>query len=208
MKMHDQRGVSLIELLVAIGVFVMLVLIIDAVFISARRGASKAELGADVNQNARIAVERLTAEVRESEASSIDTAADGTGVVFKSARPSDASATFCLHWVSDAEPLAIANPGCTGTSNGSYAPRWQRWIGYYAVSGELRRVLSTSALSPDALNGGQVIATSVETFSVSKNDGPPVTIAVTFKGRGQDVVQGSGVPPQEIVLSATTIVHN
>jgi len=211
MKLRDQRGVSLIELLVAIVVFAVLVLVIDAVFISAHRGARKAELGADVNQNARVAVERLTAEIRESSAGGIATSSDDTAVVFRSARPLDSSNAFCLDWRSDTEALAIANSAasCTGLPHGgTYSPVWQRWIGYYLSSGELRRVTSTSTLNPDALSGGQVISTSVEAFSVVKDGGPPTTVTITLKGRGVEVVQGSSVPPQEIVLSVTTVIRN
>jgi prepilin-type N-terminal cleavage/methylation domain-containing protein len=211
MRLRDQRGVSLIELLVAVAVFAVLVLIIDAVFISAHRGARKAELGADVNQNARIAVERLTAEIRESSAVLISTGAGDTAVVFRSARPSDSGNGFCLDWASGTEPLAVANntPPCTGVPlTGTYAPVWQRWIGYYFDAGELRRVTSTDALDAGALSGGQVIATSVETFTVMKGAGSPATVTVALKGKGMELVQGSSVPPQEIVLNVTTVIRN
>jgi hypothetical protein len=201
----------LIELLVAVVVFAVLVLIIDAVFISAHRGAQKAELGADVNQNARIAVERLTAEIRESSAALISTGTGDTAVVFRSARISDSSNGFCMDWKSSTEPLAVANntPPCAGVPlTGTYAPVWQRWIGYYFDAGELRRVTSTDALDAGALSGGQVIATSVETFTVVKAGGTPATVTVALKGRGVDVVQGSSVPPQEILLNVTTVIRN
>jgi type IV pilus assembly protein PilW len=61
-----QRGVSLIELLVAIVVFVILFLMIDGVFIAANRSTRQAETGAEVAQNARVAMERMTREIRES----------------------------------------------------------------------------------------------------------------------------------------------
>jgi hypothetical protein len=201
----------LIELLVAVVVFAVLVLIIDAVFISAHRGSQKAELGAEVNQNARIAVERLTAEIRESTAGVISTGAGDTAVVFRSARSSDSSNGFCMDWRTSTEPLAVANntPPCTGVPfTGTYAPVWQRWIGYYFDAGELRRVTSTGALVANALSGGQVIATSVETFTVVKGGGTPATVTVALKGRGVDIVQGSSVPPQEIVLNVTTVIRN
>ena len=52
----DQRGVSLIELLVTVVVLAVLFLIIDLVFINTHRSARKVELTADASQNARVVV--------------------------------------------------------------------------------------------------------------------------------------------------------
>lgn len=224
MRLRNQHGVSLIELLVAVVVFAVLILVIDAVFISAHRGTQKAELAADVNQNARIAIERLTTEIRESSATLVSLGgtpdADGNypAVVFRSARPADASNSFCLHWASPTEPLALANPGCAGTPNGSYAPNWQRWIGYYLEAGSVKRITSRTALNPNTLADScavvsppdtcQVIATSVRTFAVSPPSGSPPALTIALEGEGEVTVQGSSVPQQEIVLKVTTALRN
>jgi len=207
MKLRDQRGASLIELLVAVVVFAIVILVMDAVFINAHRGARKAELSAGVSQNARVAVERLIAEIRESGASQIQIDAGNAAVIFRSARPSDATSAFCMDWRASSEPLALANPGCSGVPlTGTYAPVWQRWIAYYfdSGSGQVRRRVSDSALT-FPLSAGQVIATSVETFTVELSSG---TFTVTLKGMGQEVTQGSNVPAQEIMLKVSTTVHN
>lgn len=207
MRLRDQRGVSLIELLVGVVVFAILILVMDAVFINALRGARKAELGAGVTQNARVAVERLIAEVRESSTALIQIEAGNAAVIFRSARPSDASSAFCMDWKSSTEPLALANAGCSGVPlTGTYAPVWQRWIAYYfdAGSEQLRRIVSNSALT-FPVSGGQVIATSVEAFTVGLSGG---AFTVTLKGAGQEVAQGSGVPPQEIKLNVSTVIRN
>jgi prepilin-type N-terminal cleavage/methylation domain-containing protein len=202
----DQRGVSLIELLVTVVVLAVLFLIIDLVFINTHRSARKVELTADASQNARIAVERLSRELRESGAAGIQV--DGsTAVMFRTARPADASSAFCVNWRSSAEVLAVANPGCSGIPlTGTYAPVWQRWIGYYFDNGasEVRRVASTSALT-FPLSGGQVVATSVQTFTIISSSG---TYLIRAKGRGQEVVQGSAVPPQEVLLEARVGARN
>jgi prepilin-type N-terminal cleavage/methylation domain-containing protein len=205
-RLLDPRGVSLIELLVTVVVLAILFLIIDLVFINTHRSARKVELTADASQNARIAVERLSRELRESGAAGIQV--DGsTAVLFRTARPADASSAFCVNWRASTEVLAVANPGCSSIPlTGTYAPVWQRWIGYYfdSGSGEVRRVASTSALT-FPLSGGQVVATSVQTFTITSSSG---TYLIRAKGRGQEVVQGSAVPPQEVLLEARVGARN
>jgi len=203
---RDQRGVSLIELLVTVIVLSALFIIIDQVFISSHRSARKVELSADASQNARIGVERLTREMREAGVGGIQLDA-GTAVIFRTARPADASAAFCVDWRSSSEALAGANPGCSGVPlTGTYAPVWQRWVGYYfdAPSGELRRVASSSVLT-FPLVGGQVVATSVESFSIALSSD---TYLVRAKGRGQESVQGSAIPAQEVLLEGRVAVRN
>jgi prepilin-type N-terminal cleavage/methylation domain-containing protein len=204
--LRDQAGFSLIELLVTVIVMGLLFLIIDQVFISTHRSTRTVELSADAAQNARIVVERLTRELREAGAAGVQL--DGsTAVLFRTARPSDGSASFCLNWRTAADDLAVANPGCSGVPlTGTYTPVWQRWIGYYfdAGAGEVRRVASTSALT-FPLSGGQVVATSVQTFTITSSSG---TYLVRAKGRGQEVVQGSAVPPQEVLLEGRVGARN
>ena len=207
MRLRDQRGGTLIELLVGVTVFAVMILVIDAVFFNALRGARRAELSAGVSQNARVAVERLLAEIRESRIAEIQVDAGSTGVIFRSARPSDSGSVFCMDWRTSTEPLALANPGCAGVPlAGTYAPVWQRWIGYFfdAGSGQVRRITSSSALA-FPLSGGQVIATSVEGFSVSVSG---ERVSVNLKGSAQEIAQGARVPPQQILLNVSTAVHN
>ncbi len=162
---RDERGVSMVELLVALAVFGLFFLLIDTVFISTHRSSRKAELAADVQQNARIAVERLTREIRESRSTMvrIGGTSPAMGVVFTSARLSANPAVFCLYVRSSTDPNfnascfyagltgppttapftyptpPPANLVCTDPTNtyGSYQPIWQQYIGYYpqTVSG-------------------------------------------------------------------------
>ncbi len=104
-----QRGVTLIELIVALAVFALFILMIDAVFSSARTNSRKTEIAADVQQNARVAVDRLTRELREAHAPDVlvDTSqgAGRHGVLFKSARLVGTPTFFCLYVRSNTEPF-------------------------------------------------------------------------------------------------------
>ncbi len=165
---NDQRGVGLIELLVALGVFALFFLLIDTVFIGTNRSSRKAELAADVQQNARIGVERLTREIRESR--SLEIRIGGTSpamaVVFKSARLAVPQEVFCLYVRSTTDqnynsacfyggltvpPYTFPVAGCPPPAvagvcaYGTYTPIWQRYIGYWTEavgdgSYRLRRV--------------------------------------------------------------------
>lgn len=120
LNLRTQRGLTMIELLVSLAVFAMFVLMIDAVFFSANRTARKAELAADVQQNARIAVERLTRELREAQLSAIviDTSlgAGRHGIIFKSARLAGTPTVFCLYVREADDPLEMR-----GTSSNGWA---------------------------------------------------------------------------------------
>jgi len=123
----------MIELLVALAVFAMFILMIDALFSSARTNARKTEIAADVQQNARVAVDRLTRELREAHVYAagdplpadaylvVDTSAGPgrSGVLFKSARLVGDPTVFCLYVRTRAD--ARWNQSCfesfPGTSN-------------------------------------------------------------------------------------------
>ncbi len=173
---RDDRGVGLIELLVGLAIFALFVLLIDAVFTGTHRSARKAELAADIQQNARIATERLSREIRESRVSLVSTSSDGTRVVFKSARLLGSTPeVFCMYVRTTSDSLYNSscflnlpvgkrpNPGYTfpvagcppptvgsGCALGTYTPLWQYWVAYWLdASQQLHRV--TGALSdPDA----------------------------------------------------------
>ncbi len=161
--LRDQRGVTMAELLVALAVFALFVLIIDAIFVGARRGSRKAELAADVQQNARIVMERLTREIRESNQAQISTggSAGKMAVVFRSPRLATdppSGPVFCLFARNNTDPATFYNAGCftsvgvTGpnyTGNptcpagnygyttcplGTYIPLWQQYVGYYMTN--------------------------------------------------------------------------
>ncbi len=205
----DQRGLSLIELLVALAVFALLFLMVDGVFISAHRSARKAELGANVQQNGRIAIDRLTREIRETELSDIRIAADGSWVAFKSARLPGTTA-FCI----DVTSGPLYNGACNPTGN-TYTPVWQRWIvfTYDSGAGVLRREVQAMGANPTTPGAGDDIATSVRVFDARcpGSSAPYLageTFCVSLEVEGREVVQGSQVPPQQISLVSRVEIRN
>lgn len=232
---HGERGITVIELLVATAVFALFIIIVDAVFFSANRSAKKTELAADVQQNARIAVERLTREIRESGSTTpsvirVDNATPShSAIVFKSARLPQDNGKFCLYVRTTTEPLydsrCFTNGGTAGppyTSpepilpRGTYSPIWQRYVGYYVVDTpdglhELRRAVVTlaspTAALPDplSLSGGDVIATMIESFDVTLSTGE---FRITLKSKGRQVVQGVALPDQDVLLPGTVLIRN
>ncbi len=130
---RTQRGVTMIELLVALAVFALFILMIDALFSSARTNARKTEIAADVQQNARIAVDRLTRELREAHVYAagdplpaaaylvVDTSQGPGrhGILFKSARLAGTATFFCLYVRTNTEPFynATCFDGFPGSSN-------------------------------------------------------------------------------------------
>lgn len=239
----SQQGVTMIELIVALGVFALFILLIDAVFFGANRSARKAELAADVQQNARIAAERVTRELRESNVArvSVGGAAGSMAVVFKSARLNEDNSVFCLYARSTTDPVWVYDTRCFTFSGGNITPPdygappygagcdptrlapcgtytiiWQRYVGYYVVDigggvKELRRVVqqldTPGAALPDpaTLSGGDVIATHIETFDVAISG---TNVTVTLKARGVQVVQGTQLPVQEVLLPAQVFFRN
>jgi len=238
-----QQGVTIIELVVALGIFALFILLIDAVFYGANRSARKAELAADVQQNARIGAERLTRELRESNVVQVvyGGSAGSMAVVFKSARLNEDNSVFCLYARSTTDPVWVYDTRCFTFTGGNITPPdygappygagcdatklvpcgtytiiWQRYVGYYVVDvgggvKELRRVvqqLDTPAAAlpdPTTLSGGDVIATHVETFDVAISG---TNVTVTLKARGVQVVQGTQLPVQEVLLPAQVLFRN
>ncbi|HEU5300211.1 MAG TPA: hypothetical protein VFW08_12015 [bacterium] len=229
---RGERGITLIELVVAVGVFAMFIVLIDAVFIGTNRSSRKAELAVDVQQNARIAAERIAREIRESGATEVAVGATSPSVVFRSARLQQDSAKFCLYVRATTDPLydsrCFSNVGVTAPPysdpeplppRGTYTPIWQRWIGYYAIDPEsdgtyeLRRVEGNLASpsdalpSPDGLTGGNAVATHIEAFDVTL-DVSGARVTVTLKAKGREIVQGSDLPPQEMRLPGQVQTRN
>lgn len=230
-----QRGVTLIELLVGLVVFALFIVVMDALFFSANRSTRKTELAADVQQNARIAMERLTREIRESRPSEVLANSDTPGrgwMLFRSARLPADNSVFCLYVRNTTDPSYVYNPDCFTfpggnitpppytspeplSPRGTYTPIWQRYIGYYVTDTpdgllELRRVTAqlnqpTTTLSASMLTGGEVIAAFVETFDVALAG---TTFTATLKASGTEIVQGSTVPTQEVLLPGTVLIRN
>lgn len=205
-------------------VFALLVLSVDAVFITTHRSARTAEVAADVTQNARVAVERLTREIRESGASASEIREDVDGVIFKTARPADNPSVFCVNVraIGGALYNAVCNyyGGPPAANISDYAPVWQRFVAYYLNGdGELVRYVgvfsptsATAALPdrgdvPGLAEQAAVIATSVESLEITVS-APDRTVAVTLRAKGTEIVQGSEVPPQRTTLETTVLLRN
>lgn len=228
-RLRDQRGVTLIELLVALAVFALFVLMIDAIFSSARTNARKTEIAADVQQNARVAADRLVREIRETNAGIVivDTTPDLGRIVFKSARLTEDNTVFCLYTRAtsglgyDSRCFTFSGGNVTPPPyatpvfpQGSYTPIWQRSIGYFLanpVGGlyELHRLVADLSTTDAAIalpsSGGDVVATMIESFNVSISGG---TVSVTLKARGSEVVQGRAIPAQEVLLPGQSMTRN
>jgi prepilin-type N-terminal cleavage/methylation domain-containing protein len=230
-----EAGVTLIELLAALAVFALLFLMVDSVFFATHRSSKKTELAADVQQNARIAVERLVREIRESSPESTDLLIGGSAgartVVFRSARLNADNSVFCLYVRNTTDPSYMYNADCFTFAggdllappytddpvapSGTYTPIWQRYIGYYVEDTDgdgvydLKRVaaqLTTPATTlVTSLSGGDVIATYVESFDIAQSGG---VVTISLKAKGETVVQGSAVPAQEILLDGQVVVRN
>jgi len=217
-SLRNQHGVTLIELLVALAVFALFILMIDAIFSSARTNARKTEIAADVQQNARVAADRILRELHETNINQVlvDLAEDNS--------------IFCLYTRTASglgyDPKCFAAPGpvVAGppyaspepiTPHGTYTPIWQRYVGYFVTSTPdglyaLQRVvgdLSTpdSPLSLSVLAGGDTVATLIQSFDVSVTGG---VVAVTLKAKGTEVVQGRTLPAQEILLPGQSLTRN
>ena len=233
--LRDQHGMSLVELIVAAAVFALLFLAIDSVFIGAHRSTQQAELSADVDQNARIALERLTREIRETNPDMITCHPGGCpggalgAVAFRSARPTN-SDIFCLDVPGNTS--RFYNAGCAyyGTFGGTYTPVWQRIVGYRLVAAagpaacgpyDLHRyIIAQTALTtpavpanpenPGGVTDDQVIASCIEDLQVSLADDGTTNrsrFTVTLKALGQRAAQG-GIPAQEILLTGEAWIRN
>lgn len=228
-----QRGVTLIELLVSLAVFALFMLMIDAVFSSARTTSRKTEVAVDAQQNARIATERVTREIRETGIAEVvyDNVTPGhSQIVFKTARLNEDNNIFCLYTRvttglgydarcytftgGNITPPPYTSPEPT-FPRGSYTPIWQRYVGYYVVDTpdglhELRRVVGdlsqpTTVLNLGLLTAGDVIATMIESFDLDVSGG---IVSVTLKAKGTEVVQGRAIPDQEILLPGQSMTRN
>jgi len=198
-----------------------------------------------VQQNARIAVYRMTRELRETDNSLIClstnpcliTGTDGNGqgqIVFKSARLGAGNSIFCLYMqmntgigfnlgcfystLSSAQPPYTCTPhspcNTTDIPCAAYTP-WQQYVGYYAqglapgpytlyrVAGQHSRRNQTLSLA--MLTGGQVIASSIQSFGISVSGG---IVSVSIQGQGNPTVQGRALPAQQIALPSQSTTRD
>lgn len=236
-----EQGFSVLEMVVAVSIFALLIVMIDSLFFTAYRHARGVELAADVQQNARIALDRLTRELREASPSQIAVGGPpgSMAVVFKAARPAFDPAVFCAYvrtrtdslyrsgcysWTGAPLPPYTTDPPyappCntpTGAPCGTYAPIWQRTVGYYVAAStvtglkELRRVVRDLA-SPDAplpdpatLRGGEAVATYIEAFDATVSAG---SVAVVLTLGATEIVRGTALRPERIILPGTVLLRN
>lgn len=227
-KRHD-RGFAIVELLVAVVIFALLVVMIDAVFATVNRTSRTVELASDVQQNARVALERLTREIRESPlqlSSTYPIQVGGTWVAFSSARLSakreavlspttlPERRTFCL----DVASTDSQNPDCAAPLTGSYLAVPQATIVYWLDpmeaaeaqtigctpgTGFLRRSVQSLTSSP-TISGGDVVATCISQFAVTRTNR---ILDVTLGLSAVVTAQGTRVQ-QQLTLTGKIYLQN
>ena len=226
-----QRGVTLIELLVALAVFALFVLMIDAIFSGARTSSRKTEIAADVQQNARVATDRILRELHETNINQVlvnNGTPGASQIVFKSARLTEDNSVFCLYarvasgLGYDSRCFTFSGGNLTAppytspepiAPRGTYTPIWQRSVSYCVTGSagayQLQRVVADLSQPDDALAqpacGGDTVATMIESFDVSASGG---VVTVTLKAKGTEVVQGRAIPAQEILLPGQAMTRN
>lgn len=236
MSRASERGLTFLEVVVAVAMFAVLLLVLDVTFSVASKAAHRVEHAADIQQNARLAIELLTREVRESSPAPIAVGGSpgAMAIVFKSARLAADASVFCLFVPTRGDPLYRSGcfywsgapvppytgdppyaPPCNTASGepcGTYAPIWQRAIGYYvagpAASRELRRTV-VALSSPDAplpdpatLRGGQAVASYLERFDVAVSAG---AVTATLSARA---AAGGAAAPQTVLLTGVVQVRH
>jgi Tfp pilus assembly protein PilE len=214
-SLMSTAGMTLVDLLVASAVLALFLLITDRVFLSVHLASRTTQQAADMQQNARAAAVRFRREIREARAPVIQCHPDpacatpSTQVAFSSARPSDAASTFCLD-VAPADPSRARLESVCATTpipmTGTYAPVWQRTIGYHLSAGDLRRVAQAGALSLPLLpSSGQIVASQVSSFTVTVA-GARVRLRIeSFSSAGGGA---GGTVPQQMQLQDTIQLRN
>jgi len=231
--LRDQRGVTLIELLVALAVFSLFVLMIDAIFSSARTNARKTEIAADVQQNARVAVDRILRELHETNINLVlvdNTIPGASQIAFKSARLAEDLSIFCLYtrinaglgydarcFTFSGGNVAAPNPTYTSpepiSPRGTYTPIWQRSVSYCVAGAagayDLLRVVGDLSQPGSALTmppcSGDTVASMIQSFDVSVGGS---IVTVTLKAKGSEKVQGRDIPAQEVLLPGQSLTRN
>lgn len=226
---RNQQGFSLIELLVVAVVFSLMVLMVDAFFATVNRSSHTVEAAADIQQNARVAVERLSREAREATATDVTFSPDM--VVFPTARPAAPNDNyFCIdaagvNFASQGTSLDTATPtGCKylGDYSGTYGPKLTAWVVYWrdsppnppapscaAGTGSLYRAYMPQAnkpTDPPDTSTGSKIATCVSSFTVTIDGTDRLIVTLTLQMAG--TVSGAIVPPQTLTVTSTTFMRN
>jgi type II secretory pathway pseudopilin PulG len=205
----------LIELLVAAMVLALFLVVTDRVFTAIYRAWRITHRAVDLQQNARTAAARFRREIRESQAAGLtchpdpSCGAPSTQIAFPSARPSDAASVFCLDIAGDDPQRRALESACSlpEPPGGTYAPVWQRFIGYHlSPDGELRRVVQPGPIVlPLAPSSGQVIGTQVAAFTIARSGR---RIRLRIVSRTDDPTGGAGLPPQEMLVEDTIELRN
>jgi prepilin-type N-terminal cleavage/methylation domain-containing protein len=210
-----ERGMTLAELLVAAAVLALFLLITDRVFISVNLASRTTQRAIDMQQNARVAALRLRREIRESGGAAITCYPDpscrtpSTEIVFTSARPSETASVFCLDVAAGDQGRRALESACSTPIpvTGTYAPVWQRYIGYHLDGeGGLRRVVENAPIAlPMPRASGQVLAAHVVALAVSR-EGRRLRFHIESINR--DTGGFGGSPTQEMELDDTVDLRN
>lgn len=218
-------------------IFALLIALADIVFITASRSAKRAELAAEIQQNARMAIDRLAREIRESGSAvpadlRIDNSAPGrSAVVFKSARLRGDATVFCQYVRTQLEPRY--HPGCytfldgrvteppygpiePGSQLGTYRPIWQRYIGYYLVPTgdglhELRRVAVPLTTPGQALPDPATLrgGDTIATLVMSLDVlRSGAELRMTLKAGSTGLAPDRAIPAEAIRLQANVRIRN
>jgi Tfp pilus assembly protein PilE len=206
---------SLIELLTVAATLSLLLLATDRVFTSAYLASQTTQRATDLQQNARVAALRLRREIRESSATAIVCSPDpscrtpSSEVVFSSARPSDAASVFCLDVATGDQGRRTLESACATPVpfTGTYAPVWQRYIGYHLDGGGgLRRLVQSTPIAlPMPPASGQVLAAHIAAFAVTREEG---RFHIHIEALDRDPGGFGGAPVQEMQLDDTVDLRN
>jgi len=182
-------GTTVLEVVVALGIFAVVAGLVGAVLVVSDRTERRVVLAADAQQNARLALERLVRELRESSPTRVRSGgrAGAMWVLFASARPAADPSIFCVHARRLSAPPEASHPDCftfpggdvAEPAIGTYLPVWQRYVGYFVAAAPegpvLRRVVGALS-SPEGpldsalLAGGETVAEGVEALDIAVAD--------------------------------------
>ena len=226
----------MIELLVALAVFALFVVMIDAIFSSARTNARKTEIAADVQQNGRVAADRILRELHETNINQVlvnNGTPGASQIVFKSARLTQDNSVFCLYTRAtsglgyDSRCFTFSGGNVTPppytspepiVPRGTYTPLWRRYVGYYVFCPtvcppdpmELHRVVGDLS-TPDSALSLSVLAGGDTVAALIQSFDVAVSgsvVTVTLQAQGSEVVQGRAIPVQQILLPGQAMTRN
>jgi hypothetical protein len=89
---------------------------------------------------------------------------------------------------------------------GTYAPVWQRTIGYHLSASDLRRIVQAGAISlPLPPSSGQIVASQVKTFVVTVGSG---RVRLRLESFSPGPGGAGGTVPQEMRLEDVIQLRN